>query len=68
MVFSTGPADARVMLVGAQPGDQEDRRGAPFVGAAGQLLARATDDAGMDRADLYGLVRDLRVVATNLDG
>lgn len=41
------------MLVGEQPGDQEDRQGTPFVGPAGGLLDRAVDDAGLERADLY---------------
>ena len=49
-VFSAGPPDARVVLVGEQPGDQEDRQGAPFVGPAGRLLVKAVDEAGIDRA------------------
>jgi DNA polymerase len=53
VVFSTGPASARVALVGEQPGDQEDRQGAPFVGPAGRLLAKAVDEAGLDRRRLY---------------
>src|SRR4051812_2075890 len=52
-VFGEGPADARVILVGEQPGDSEDRLGKPFVGAAGKLLDRALDDAGLDRAQIY---------------
>lgn len=52
-VFGEGPADARVVLVGEQPGDQEDRRGQPFVGPAGQLLERALATAGLDRRSLY---------------
>lgn len=52
-VFSTGPASARLALVGEQPGDVEDRRGAPFVGPAGQLLDRALAEAGLDRAETY---------------
>jgi DNA polymerase len=52
-VFGAGPERARVMLVGEQPGDQEDRAGAPFVGPAGKLLDRALGDAGIDRADAY---------------
>ncbi|MEW2413001.1 UdgX family uracil-DNA binding protein [Streptomyces sp. NPDC046866] len=47
-VFGAGDASARLMLVGEQPGDQEDRRGEPFVGPAGSLLRRALDDAGLD--------------------
>jgi uracil-DNA glycosylase family protein len=52
-VFGEGPADARVMLVGEQPGDQEDRAGKPFVGPAGEVLNRALKEAGMDRARVY---------------
>lgn len=49
-VFGHGRAGAPLMLVGEQPGDQEDRAGLPFVGPAGRLLARALDDAGIDPA------------------
>ncbi|AQS68219.1 UdgX family uracil-DNA binding protein [Streptomyces pactum] len=52
-VFGAGKAHARVMLVGEQPGDQEDRQGKPFVGPAGGLLDRALADAGLDPADAY---------------
>ena len=52
-VFGEGPADARLMLVGEQPGDQEDLAGRPFVGPAGQLLDRALAAAGVDRATTY---------------
>jgi uracil-DNA glycosylase family protein len=52
-VFGEGPAHARIMLVGEQPGDQEDRSGHPFVGPAGQLLDRALDEAGIDRSKVY---------------
>lgn len=52
-VFGEGRRGARVMLVGEQPGDQEDRLGRPFVGAAGRLLDRAFDAAGIDRHDVY---------------
>jgi uracil-DNA glycosylase len=52
-VFSAGLADARVVLVGEQPGDQEDRQGAPFVGPAGQVLVRAVDEAGIERSTIY---------------
>jgi DNA polymerase len=41
------------VFVGEQPGDQEDRRGEPFIGPAGRLLDRALADAGIDRADTY---------------
>ena len=50
-VFSAGPADARLVLVGEQPGDQEDRQGAPFVGPAGRLLVKAVDEAGIAPGD-----------------
>jgi uracil-DNA glycosylase len=52
-VFGAGPARARVLLVGEQPGDVEDRRGEPFVGPAGKLLDRAFDEAGLPRNELY---------------
>jgi uracil-DNA glycosylase family protein len=52
-VFGEGPADARIVLVGEQPGDQEDRAGEPFVGPAGKLLDRALEAAGVDRRTLY---------------
>ena len=48
-----GAAHAPLMLVGEQPGDQEDRAGRPFVGPAGELLDRALAEAGTDRAGLY---------------
>jgi DNA polymerase len=53
VVFSEGPAQAKVMLVGEQPGDQEDRAGAPFVGPAGHELDRALTDAGIARQSVY---------------
>jgi DNA polymerase len=52
-VFSSGSASARVVLIGEQPGDQEDRQGAPFVGPAGKLLDKALAEAGIDRSDAY---------------
>jgi DNA polymerase len=52
-VFGEGPTPAKIMLVGEQPGDQEDRAGHPFVGPAGKLLDRALDEAGIDRSDVY---------------
>ena len=52
-VFGEGPADARIMIVGEQPGDQEDLAGRPFVGPAGQLLDRAMAEAGLDRQQVY---------------
>ncbi|MBV9523616.1 MAG: UdgX family uracil-DNA binding protein [Alphaproteobacteria bacterium] len=52
-VFGEGEAPAAIMLVGEQPGDQEDLAGRPFVGPAGRLLDRALREAGLDRAKLY---------------
>jgi DNA polymerase len=52
-VFGEGPADARIVLVGEQPGDEEDLAGSPFVGPAGRLLDKALAEAGLDRADVY---------------
>ena len=52
-VFGEGPVSARIVFVGEQPGDQEDRTGEPFVGPAGKVLDRALGDAGIDRADAY---------------
>jgi len=52
-VFGEGPSDARLMLVGEQPGDQEDLAGEPFVGPAGQLLRDALSEAGLDPAEVY---------------
>jgi uracil-DNA glycosylase len=52
-VFGEGPARARLMLVGEQPGDQEDRAGHPFVGPSGRLLDQALEEAGIDRATVY---------------
>jgi DNA polymerase len=52
-VFGEGPVDAPLMLVGEQPGDQEDQAGRPFVGPAGQLLDRALAEAGIDRGTAY---------------
>jgi len=52
-VFGEGSLKAGVMLVGEQPGDQEDLAGAPFVGPAGKLLDRALEEAGIDRGTTY---------------
>jgi probable DNA metabolism protein len=52
-VAGSGPDDARVMLVGEQPGDEEDLRGTAFVGPAGRVLDRALAEAGLERAQLY---------------
>ena len=53
MVFGEGPADAALMLVGEQPGDQEDIVGRPFVGPAGKVLDRALERAGIERDRVY---------------
>jgi uracil-DNA glycosylase len=53
VVFGEGARSAEVMLVGEQPGDQEDRAGKPFVGPAGKLLDQALEDAGIDRKTVY---------------
>ena len=52
-VFGEGPRTAEVMLVGEQPGDQEDRQGHPFVGPAGRLLDEGLAAAGIDRRRVY---------------
>ena len=52
-VFGEGSSRARLMLVGEQPGDQEDLAGRPFVGPAGQLLREALIEAGLDPAEVY---------------
>lgn len=52
-VFGKGPAQASVIFVGEQPGDQEDKAGEPFVGPAGKLLATCMDEAGIDRDAVY---------------
>jgi DNA polymerase len=53
MVFGRGPARAQIVLVGEQPGDQEDLKGAPFVGPAGEVLDRALGEVGLDRERIY---------------
>jgi DNA polymerase len=52
-VFGAGDASARIVLVGEQPGDQEDRQGEPFVGPAGRLLHKALDEAGLGGEPAY---------------
>jgi uracil-DNA glycosylase len=52
-VFGHGPRRARVMMVGEQPGDREDREGKPFVGPAGRELDRALEAAGIERREVY---------------
>jgi uracil-DNA glycosylase len=52
-VFGKGSPRARLMLVGEQPGDREDRAGEPFVGPAGEVLSKALTQAGIDRKEAY---------------
>ncbi|MGH9167721.1 MAG: uracil-DNA glycosylase family protein [Acidimicrobiia bacterium] len=52
-VFGDGPRRAPLLLVGEQPGDEEDPEGEPLVGSAGRLLDRALEEAGIDRAPVY---------------
>src|SRR5688572_21389725 len=52
-VFGEGPGSARLVLVGEQPGDEEDQQGRPFVGPAGRLLDQALEAAGLERDDVY---------------
>ena len=52
-VVGAGPVPARLMLVGEQPGDKEDLEGEPFVGPAGGMLARAMEEAGLDRETAF---------------
>jgi uracil-DNA glycosylase family protein len=52
-VFGEGPEDARIVMVGEQPGDREDLAGRPFVGPAGALLDRAIEEGGIARDDIY---------------
>ncbi|PZO38080.1 MAG: uracil-DNA glycosylase [Alphaproteobacteria bacterium] len=52
-VCGEGPGNARLMIVGEQPGDQEDLAGQPFVGPAGRVLDDALIEAGIERADVY---------------
>ena len=52
-VFGDGPAEAEIMLIGEQPGLQEDVQGEPFVGPAGRVLDRALEEAGIEREAVY---------------
>jgi len=52
-VFGEGPPDARIMIVGEQPGDHEDIAGRPFTGPAGAVFDAALEEAGLPRGDLY---------------
>jgi uracil-DNA glycosylase len=53
VVPGEGPSRARIMMVGEQPGDQEDRQGHPFVGPAGGVLEKALEDAGIPRDEVF---------------
>jgi len=53
VVFGEGPQDARVVMVGEQPGDEEDTKGHPFIGPAGRLLSKAMHETGLDREKIY---------------
>lgn len=53
VVFGEGPRDARVVMVGEQPGDEEDRKGHPFIGPSGRLLSKAMAEAGLEREKIY---------------
>lgn len=53
VVFGEGPPDSKVVMVGEQPGDDEDRQGHPFVGPSGKLLSKAMREAGLDREKIY---------------
>jgi uracil-DNA glycosylase family protein len=52
-VFGEGPADAELMFVGEQPGDQEDKAGRPFVGPAGRIFDEALEEVGIQRSRVY---------------
>ena len=53
VVFGAGPRDSKVVMVGEQPGDEEDRKGEPFVGPAGRILNKAMREAELDRERIY---------------
>jgi Uracil DNA glycosylase superfamily len=63
-VGGEGPAPAAIMLVGEQPGDQEDRAGHPFVGPAGRLLDRALKESDLDRSNVFvtNVVKHLEIL------
>jgi len=53
VVFGEGPPDSKVVMVGEQPGDEEDQKGHPFIGPSGRLLSKAMHEAGLDREKIY---------------
>ncbi len=61
-VFGEGPGTARILLVGEQPGDEEDQEGEPFVGPAGRMLDQVLEEAGIDRTevDVTNLVKHFK--------
>jgi len=68
VVSGEGPARARIMLVGEQPGDQEDKQGRPFVGPAGRVLDRAIAPARIERGEVRNAsVRDAASVRAFTD-
>jgi uracil-DNA glycosylase family protein len=52
-VFGEGSTNAKIMLIGEQPGNEEDQQGRPFVGPAGRLMDRLLSEAGLDRRSVY---------------
>ncbi len=68
VVFGEGPRDARLLLVGEAPGQQEDKSGRPFAGPAGEALDRALEEAGLDRATLYITNAVKHFKSENVDG
>lgn len=65
-VTGEGPADARLLCLGEQPGDREDREGRPFVGPAGKLLDRALEEVGIEPVSVFrtNVVKHFRFVGT----
>ncbi|MGI8958933.1 MAG: UdgX family uracil-DNA binding protein [Bryobacteraceae bacterium] len=53
VVFGEGPEDAKVVMIGEQPGDEEDQKGRPFVGPSGRLLSKAMRETELDRDQIY---------------
>ncbi len=66
-VFGQGPATAKLILVGEQPGDEEDKQGLPFVGPSGKLLDRALAEAGIPKKEVYvtNAVKHFKFTATS---
>ena len=70
VVFGIGPKNAKIVIVGEQPGDQEDLAGEPFIGPAGQILNKALAAAGVDRSEIYltNIVKHFKHQATSAPG